>query len=260
MSEKDFVGKRAFVTGAGSGIGRAIAAELVARGAQVAATDLAEEGLRALEADYADSVIGIRADVTDETSVAAAVQSAAESLGGLDVAFNVAGGGRPGAIVDLAVADWDFVVSLVQKGVFLSTKHEARAMIASGSGGAIVNVASLNGHVPMPFGASYATAKAGVENFSRNAAFELAPHGIRVNTILPGLTQTPATSVIFDSPDLLQDFVDRILLGRAAVPADIAEPALFLASDAARYITAASLVVDGGWEYSNYPNLAKYLG
>jgi NAD(P)-dependent dehydrogenase (short-subunit alcohol dehydrogenase family) len=176
----------------------------------------------------------------------------------------VAGAGRPAPILDLEADSWDFVVALVQKGVFLSTKHEARAMIAAGAvkeglTGAIVNVASLNAHVPMDLGSSYATAKAGVEMFSRNAALELTPLGIWVNAVLPGLVATPSTEPILGLPQLLADFENRILVGRPATPAEIAAPCLFLASGDARYITGTSLVVDGGWEITNYPYLRRYL-
>lgn len=113
--------------------------------------------------------------------------------------------------------------------------------------------------MPVEFGSSYATAKAGVGMFSRNAALELTPRGVRVNAVLPGLTNTPATSPMFALPELIADFENRILLGRPATPAEIAEPCLFLASNSARYITGTSLVVDGGWEITNYPYVSRYL-
>jgi NAD(P)-dependent dehydrogenase (short-subunit alcohol dehydrogenase family) len=261
---KDFVGRRALVTGAASGIGREVAAQLAARGARVLAADIDADGLASLCRDCGDAVIGAATDVTDEAAVAAAVQAAVAEFGGLDIAFNVAGAGRSAPILDTDVKDWDFVVDLVQKGVFLSTKHEAKAMLASGASpgnpAAIVNVASLNAHMPLQRGSSYATAKAGVESFSRNAALELTPLGIRVNVVLPGFTRTAATEPLFGLPDLLADFKKRILVGRPATPAEIAAPCLFLASDEASYITGTSLVIDGGWEITNYPYLSDYFG
>src|SRR5690606_9236565 len=154
------------------------------------------------------------------------------SFGRLDIAFNVAGASKAGPIVDLSEADWDFTVDLVLKGVFLSTKHEARAMT---DGGAIVNISSLNAHVPMWGGSAYASAKAGVEMFTKNAALELGRSGIRVNAILPGLVATPLTSGFTDAPELLADFESKIVLGRAADPTEIAAPTLYLASDDAGY-------------------------
>jgi NAD(P)-dependent dehydrogenase (short-subunit alcohol dehydrogenase family) len=255
----EFIGKRCLVTGAASGIGLEIANQLVSLGAHVLGVDIAAERLESVGRDLGESFVPVQADVADESAVAGAVAAAIDAFGGLDAAYNVAGAGRPASIFDHDLESWDFVVDLVQKGVFLSTKHEARAMAASG-GGAIVNVSSLNAHVPMPLGSAYATAKAGVEMFSRNAALELASSGIRVNAVLPGLVATPATEPLFAVPGLREDFEQRIPLARAASAGEIAAPCLFLATEAARYITGASLVVDGGWEHSNYPDLRTYLG
>lgn len=171
----------------------------------------------------------------------------------------VAGAARGGKILDLEEADWDFTVDLVQKGVFLCTKHEARHMVSGGRGGAVVNVASLNAHVPMVGGSPYVTGKAGVEMFGKNAALELAPHGIRVNTVLPGLVDTPLVAAVTGWEPLLNGFVERIPMGRPATPDEIAAPCLYLASDDATYITGASLMVDGGWEISNYPDVTKLV-
>ena len=180
-------------------------------------------------------------------------------LSSLDIAFNVAGALRAGPIVDLDEKDWDFTVDLVLKGVFLSTKHEARHMKNNGVQGAIVNISSLNAHVPLFGGSAYASGKAGVEMFTKNAALELGRNGIRVNAILPGLVATPLTARFIGNEALYQDYIQRIVLGRAASPEEIAAPTLFLASDEARYVTGTSLVVDGGWEITNYPDLSKYM-
>lgn len=254
----EFIGKRCLVTGAASGIGLGIATQLVELGALVVGVDIAADRLASVSIGLGEAFVPVHADVVQESDVIGAVATALDTFGGLDAAFNVAGAGRPAAILDHDVEAWDFVVDLVQKGVFLSTKHEARAMVASG-GGAIVNVSSLNAHVPMALGSAYSTAKAGVEMFSRNAALELASHGIRVNAVLPGLVDTPATQPLFAVTGLRDDFERRIPLGRAATVAEIAAPCLFLVTDAARYITGASLIVDGGWEITNYPDLRKYL-
>lgn len=259
MSEKRFEGKVAVVTGAASGIGEAITKQLVAEGAKVVAADINADRLAKLESELGAAVVGVIANVTKESDVEAMVATAVEKFGRLDVAFNVAGASKPGPIVNLSEADWDFTVDLVLKGVFLSTKHEARQMIASGVKGAIVNISSLNAHVPMVLGSAYASAKAGVEMFSKNAALELGANGIRVNAILPGLISTPLTSSLTAVDAILKDYAGRIVLDRPGSPDEIAAPSLFLASDAASYITGTSLVVDGGWEITNYPNLGKYL-
>lgn len=259
MAMQRFDGKVGVVTGGASGIGEAIVRRLVEEGARVVAADINRDRLAKLEGELGDKVAGVVADVTRESDVEAMVAAAVERFGGLDVAFNVAGAARAGAIVDLAEGDWDFTVDLVLKGVYLSTKHEARQMKAAGVRGAIVNISSLNAHVPMFGGSAYASAKAGVEMFTKNAALELGRDGIRVNVILPGLVETPLTTGFTGNEPLRQDFVNRIVVGRPASPDEIALPSLFLASDEASYITGASLVVDGGWEITNYPDLSRYM-
>jgi meso-butanediol dehydrogenase/(S,S)-butanediol dehydrogenase/diacetyl reductase len=248
-----FAGKVAVVTGAASGIGRAITRRLLEEGARVVGTDL--HPMAGLGADF----VGIEGDVTKETSAEAVVAAAVERFGAVHAAFNVAGGARGGYIVDLAEADWDFTVDLCLKGVFLGMKHQARQMMRQGSG-SIVNVASLNAHVPMHAGSGYAAAKAGVEMLSRNGALEFAEFGIRVNAVLPGLVQTPLTRRHFDNPDALAAFEARIPMGRPAQPEEIAAPALYLASDDASYVNGASLLVDGAWAVSGYPDMRPFRG
>ena len=260
-----FAGKVAVVTGAASGIGLAITRRLLKEGAKVVGADLRNIETLDLGADF----LGIAGDVTQEASAEELVASAVNHFGALHAAFNVAGGARPGYIVDLAAEDWDFTVDLCLKGVFLGMKHQARQMMrqnaeaaagGSAAGKSIVNIASLNAHVPMHAGAAYVAAKAGVEMLSRNGALEFAPFGIRVNAILPGLVQTPLTRRHFDNPDALAAFVQRIPMGRAAQPEEIAAPAVYLASDDASYVNGASLLVDGAWAVSGYPDMRPFRG
>jgi len=252
-----FAGKVAVVTGAASGIGLAITKRLLAEGARVVGSDL-----RRID-DLGAGFIGVEGDVTQEASAEQLVATAVERFGGLHAAFNVAGGARGGYIVDLAEADWDFTVDLCLKGVFLGMKHQARQMMRQGTTirtGSIVNIASLNAHVPMHAGSAYVAAKAGVEMLSRNGALEFAEFGIRVNAILPGLVQTPLTRRHFDNPDALAAFEQRIPMGRPAQPEEIAAPALYLASDDASYVNGASLLVDGAWAVSGYPDMRPFRG
>jgi NAD(P)-dependent dehydrogenase (short-subunit alcohol dehydrogenase family) len=254
-----YEGRVAVVTGAASGIGAAIARRLVAEGGRVAGGDVNEDGLAAMAAELGPAFVGVRCDVTVEADVEALVATAAEGHGGLHVGFNVAGASRPAAIVDMTEEDWDFTVDLCLKGVFLSIKHEARRLVAAGTGGAIVNISSLNSQVPMFFGAAYSSAKAGVVMLGRNAALELAEHGIRVTTISPGLTATPLVDPMTSLPAALDAFMDRIPLKRPATPDDIAATALHLASDDAAYITGVNVFVDGGWELTGYPDLRPLI-
>ncbi|WP_018179029.1 SDR family NAD(P)-dependent oxidoreductase [Jongsikchunia kroppenstedtii] len=252
-----FADKTAVVTGAASGIGAAIARRLIAEGATVVGLDIAEDALVAMAGEFGDAFLAAPADVTDEDAVSSAIAAGVERYSGIDLAFNVAGASRYGPITELAADDWDFTVDLVQKAVFLCVKHEARQLVAQGRGGAIVNVASLNAHIPMVGGSPYSTGKAGVEMFSKNAALELAPAGVRVNAVLPGLVDTPLVAPVMGFEPAKNMFLERIPMGRAAAPDEIAAPCLYLASDDASYVTGTSLMVDGGWEISNYANLTS---
>jgi len=256
---KRFAGKTAVVTGGASGIGLAILRRLHAEGASVVCADVNADRLHALEAELgSDRLLYMLTDVTKEPDVAKLMDSAVGRFGPPSCAFNAAGASRPAYLVDLTEEDWDYTVDLCLKGVFLCMKHQARQLLTRGS--AIVNIASLNAHVPMHAGAAYASAKAGVEMLTRNGALEWSEQGIRVNAVLPGLVQTPLTRRHFDNPEALAAFKARIPLGRPAQPEEIAGPALFLASEDASYISGASLLVDGAWAVSGYPDMRPFRG
>jgi len=172
---------------------------------------------------------------------------------------NAAGVGGFGPITELREEDWDLTVDVCLKGVFLALKHEAKQMVTQGRGGAIVNIASLNAHVPLYGGAAYACAKAGVEMLSRNAALELTDQGIRVNTVSPGLTETPMTAPLRAVEGAYEAYFDRIPMRRAGTPEEMAAATIFLLSDEATYISGSNLVVDGAWETTGYPNLRPFL-
>jgi NAD(P)-dependent dehydrogenase (short-subunit alcohol dehydrogenase family) len=260
MAERRFEGKVGVVTGGASGIGLAITRRLAAEGASVVVGDINEASLATAQREFGNAIACAKLDVRIETDVEAMTAVAMQRFGGLDVAFNAAGLGAFGEVIELSEADWDLVVDICLKGVFLSVKHEARAMIAHGHGGAIVNVASLNSHVPMYGGVAYCCAKAGVEMLSRNAALELASKRIRINTISPGLTDTPLTAAMHNIAGIEGAYMDRIPMRRWGTPDDMAAAALFLASDDAAYITGSNLFVDGGWETTGYPNLQPFVG
>jgi meso-butanediol dehydrogenase/(S,S)-butanediol dehydrogenase/diacetyl reductase len=259
MSNDRFAGRHAVVTGAASGIGRAIARRFVADGGTVVAGDIADAGLQSLRDELGDAVVTMHCDVTTEADVAALVGAGVERFGGVDAMFNVAGGNRPGLITELSEHDWDFTVALCLKSTFFGVKHAARAMSERGSGGAIVNIASLNSHVPMVFGAAYSAAKAGVASLTQSAAIELGDVGIRVNTVSPGLTATPLIEPMMAIPGADDAFMRQIPLRRPAQPDDIAGAATFLVSDDANYITGVNLFVDGGWEHTAYPDLRRMM-
>ena len=257
MISQRFAGKTAVVTGAASGIGRAIARRFNSEGGSVVAGDIDDAGLRSLHEELGSGVDVVRCDVTREDDVAALVERARER--GLDAMFNVAGGNRPGLITDMTEGDWDFTVDLCLKSVFFGVKHAARAMTAAGTSGAIVNIASLNSRVPMVFGAAYSAAKAGVASLTQSAAIELGDSGIRINTVSPGLTATPLIGPMMSIPGAEGAFMQQIPLRRPAQPDDVAGAALFLVSDDATYITGVNLLVDGGWEHTAYPDLRRLM-
>jgi meso-butanediol dehydrogenase/(S,S)-butanediol dehydrogenase/diacetyl reductase len=259
MSNERFAGRQAVVTGAASGIGRAIAGRFVADGGTVVAGDIDDVGLESLRDEFGDAVVTVHCDVTTEADVAALMETGVERLGGIDAMFNVAGGNRPGLITEMSERDWDFTVALCLKSVFFGVKHAARAMSERGSGGAIVNIASLNSRVPMVFGAAYSAAKAGVASLTQSAAIELSDLGIRVNTVSPGLTATPLIEPMMAIPGADAAFTRQIPLRRPAQPDDIAGAATFLVSDDATYITGVNLFVDGGWEHTAYPDLRRMM-
>ena len=258
MVTRRFEGKVAVVTGGASGIGLAISRRLVAEGARLVIADINPATLRTAVTELGSASVSVLTDVRIEAQVAAMVDAATQRFGRLDLAFNVAGLGAFGAIADLAEADWDLVMDVCLKGVFLAVKHEAGRMIGQGHGGAIVNVASLNAQVPMYGGTAYCCAKAGVEMLSRNAALELAAHRIRVNTVSPGLTDTPLTAPMREVPGVEAAYMDRIPMRRWGTPEEMAAAALFLASDDAGYISGSNLFVDGAWGTTAYPDLQPF--
>lgn len=258
ITMSDYSGKVAIVTGGASGIGNAIVKRLLNAGAKVAVADLNEEKLKELEEANKGNLIGCVTNVTIEKDIEALVQKTVDTFGALDFGFNVAGASRSALIVEQSEEDWDFTVDLCLKGVFLSLKHEAKYMKDNG-GGAIVNIASLNAHVPMFYGAAYSSAKAGVEMLTKNAALEMSQHNIRVNAILPGLVSTPLTKGLTDVEAINEAYMERIPMRRPGDPDEMAGPALFLVSNDASYVNGTSLVVDGAWEVSGYPDLSKFM-
>lgn len=254
-----FEGRTAVVTGAASGIGRAIVARYVADGGTVVAGDIDEGGLDVLRSELGDSVVTRGCDVTVEDDVAELVATGAGSSGRFDAMFNVAGGQRPAPLVEMTEADWDFTVALCLKSAFLGTRHAARAFLAAAIPGAVVNIASLNSRVPMGMGGAYSAAKAGVVSLTETAAIELGGHGIRVNAVSPGLTDTPLVAPLLAVPQVREAYLERIPMRRAATPGEIASAATFLASGDAVYVNGVNLFVDGGWEHTAYPDLAKAM-
>lgn len=242
-------GKVAIVTGSGQNIGRAMAGRFAAEGAAVAVIDLdagrAERAAAAI-VDGGGRAIAIAADVTDEAAVEALVARVIAEWDRLDILVNNVGATVNKGLLETSREEWDRVLAVTLTAPFLCARHAARAMIEAGNGGAILNVGATSGHRGIRNKLAYAAAKGGVMNLTRAMAMELAPHGIRVNTLTP--TQTGSPVGVADeafSADRSGE-AKGIPIGRFGQPADQAAAALFLVSDEASFITGADLVCDGG--------------
>jgi NAD(P)-dependent dehydrogenase (short-subunit alcohol dehydrogenase family) len=251
--------KVALITGGASGIGRRIAERFVREGAKVMIADISPEGLAEVKRGLGNSCAILETNVIRETEVERAVATAVSNFGRLDIAVNSAGAGGLSLIVDYTEEQWDLEVDVCLKGTFLCMKHQGRQMIKQGNGGSIINMASLNSRQPAEGMSAYCSAKAGVEMLTRVGAMEMGPHKVRVNCICPGLTDTPLTSFVIQTPSIYANYLENIPLGRNGTADDIASAAVFLASDDASWITAESLYVDGGSQTKRYPQLFKLL-
>ena len=243
--------KVAVITGGASGIGEGTVLRFVEEGARVVIADVQDEPGRALAARLGDAVRYVHTDVTVESDVAGAVDAAVAAFGRLDVMFNNAGiVGAVGRIAETSAEQWDRTVSILLRGVFLGMKHAARVMVPQG-GGAIVSTSSTAGILGGLGPHCYTACKHAVIGLTKSVASELAAHGIRVNAISPGNTVTAMTSAVMTGdPNAIDMATKHIaagsLLGIPGLPVDIANAAVFLASEEARYVTAHTLVVDAG--------------
>lgn len=237
-------GRVALITGAASGIGRATALALAAEGAQVIVADLSSRGEAVVGeiGEQGGAARYVTCDVADEASIAAAVRSAIEAEGQLDIMINNAGiGGTPGPLVSIAIEDWDRIMAVNLRGVFLGIKHAARAMQR---GGAIVNIASIAGVRGAATLGPYGASKAGVIQLTQTAAQELVQQGIRVNAICPGWVET---AILGSLPEQARaQLVRSVPMKRLGQADEVARLVTFLASDAASFISGSVYTIDGG--------------
>jgi len=255
------VGKRTIVTGAGSGIGNEAARLFAAEGARVLCADIDEAAALETAAEIGDSAIGLQVDVSRAADCAAMVERAVEAFGGLDVVYanaGIAGAGRAG---DVAMEDWDRVIAVNLTGVWLSIKDAIPHLIEAG-GGSLVLQASVGGVIGVPGIAPYAAAKAGVIGLAKQMAVDYGPDNIRVNAICPGTVPTPLVRATYErrggfaavadvDPDagideMIAAAAVRNPLGRLGTTGDIANLALYLASDESSWVTGTAITIDGG--------------
>ena len=240
------VGCTALVTGAGSGIGEAISIAKAREGARIVAIDINIGAAVRVARAVGENAVGLACDVTDRTACDVLAAKVQAEIGPISVLVNNAGIIRRGKVSDANTRrDWDDTLAVNLDGpynmitAFLDQLRETK--------GSVINIGSIQSFVALPNSAAYTTSKGGVRLMTKALAIELGPMGVRVNAIGPGFTATPLNADARQNPEYMANFTGRIPLGRIGAPEDIALPAVFLASEMARYITGVTLPVDGGY-------------
>lgn len=244
----DIAGRVALVTGASQGLGRRFAMILAQRGAKVCVAGRSAVKLDPVLEDirkFGGTACAVALDVLDFDGIGAAVSTAEQCLGPIDILINNAGVAVQRPFLEQSEADWDAVIDTNLKGAFLVAQKVAQGM-AGRRGGVIVNIASMMAHATIAQLTPYAASKAGLVQMTRNMALELARYGIRVNAIAPGYIETEMTDAFFRSPAGLK-VISEIPARRLGAPEDLEGPLMLLCSDASRYMTGATVLVDGGF-------------
>lgn len=245
-SEGKLAGKVAVVTGGGRNVGEAIALRFAREGAKVAVVDLDEDRARRtvdlVEQEAPGAAAAFVCDVSEKTSVEDMAGAVVETFGGVDVLVNnVAITDRGSTVLDLDENEWDRVLKVTLTSVFLCTKYVGKRMVETGRGGSVINIGSTSGYRARPNATAYPAAKAAVINLTRSFAAQLAPYGIRANSVTPNKVGSPVGKDV--EPE---DRKRKNLVGRGGRPKDIADAVLFLASDESGFVDATDLLVDGG--------------
>jgi NAD(P)-dependent dehydrogenase (short-subunit alcohol dehydrogenase family) len=249
-------GRIALVTGAAGGIGLACARELAKEGADVALLDRDAEGVRAaadaIAAETGRRTVGLACDVSDADAARAAVVRAAEALGVIDILVNNAGILKPGDILTSTLEDFDAVMAVNVRAVFVIGQAVAQALVAAGKPGAIINMSSVNAVLAIPGQVPYVTSKGAINQLTKTMALGLAHHGIRVNAIGPGTIATEILKGVFKDEAAKKGVLARTPLKRIGEPEEIGRVAVFLASDDSSYMTGQTIYPDGGRLALNY--------
>ncbi len=252
----DFEGKTALVTGAAAGIGAACARRFADAGARVVLADIDAGKCRAageaIAAATGRETLAIACDVADEAACRALVDQAHERFAALDVLVNNAGIIARGSVLDLEPAEFDRVLGVNLRAAFVLTQMVARRMVEAGRRGSIVNISSLNAVLAIPDQVAYVASKGGLQQLTKASALGLAPHGVRVNAVGPGSIMTDILKAVMDDDAARRKILSRTPLGRIGEPKEVADVALFLASDLASYITGQTIYPDGGRAALNY--------
>ncbi len=243
-------GKVALVTGAASGIGKAVALELARQGASVVVNYHSDRDPGQPVVDEITAAGGhavtIQADVSKSADVTNLFAQAVSALGRVDLLVNNAGIEKEASILDITEADWDMVLEVDLKGPFLCTQAAARDMVRRGARGTIINISSVHEDLPFPGFTPYCAAKGGLRMLCRNLSVELAPHNINIVNVGPGAIATPINAATLQDPQKIAALDREIPLGRVGTPEEVAALVAYLASDAASYITGTTIFIDGG--------------
>lgn len=242
-------GRVVFISGAASGMGRAHARVLAGEGAQVVITDRNEPALEAVRDELLASgaqVSALALDVTSEAAWQRAMDAAVAQYGRVDVLVNNAGVALGKTVQETTVQEWDHVMAVNARGVFLGCRTVVPAMVRAGRG-SIINVSSVYGIVGGALAGAYCASKGAVRLLTKAAAVDFAPLHIRVNSVHPGIVRTDMTDGLFQDTEVLKRFLAQQLQRRAAEPEEVSNVVLFLASDESSFVTGAEMVVDGGW-------------
>jgi NAD(P)-dependent dehydrogenase (short-subunit alcohol dehydrogenase family) len=242
-------GKVAIVTGAGQGIGREIAIGFARYGADIVAVDLNEETLKEAKKEIEAEnrrCLALPINLTKLDQINRMTETAVKEMGKIDILANIAGVTIHKPSVDMTEQDWDFVHSINLKALFFCCQSVGKVMLQQGSG-RIINMSSTFSQVGRAGRVAYSTSKAGVSNLTKTLALEWSAKGVNINAIAPGPTWTPGRDQFFSNKEFYDGLIAKLPIGRTAKPSDIVGPAIFLASEAASYVTGETLLVDGGW-------------
>ncbi len=242
--------KVALVTGSGSGIGQGIARAFAEEGAKVVVNYIggpegAEDTLEQVRAAGGEGLL-VEADITDFAQMSHLMDEANRRFGVLDILVNNAGIEKKAAFTEVTEADYDAVMAVNQKAPFFLTQCFVQKLAAAGRGGRVINISSVHEDMAFPGFSAYCVSKGGLRMLMRNLAVELGPLGITVNNIAPGAIETPINRAMLNTPEVLAGLLRNVPLGRIGKPSDVAQLAVFLASDKAAYVTGSTYVIDGG--------------